>query len=121
MNKIEIVDNFYRSFRNGGITKEIFTNDYHFKGVIKGYNDMGRDEFVETFNKIAPLVKDHKILDYCEQDNKIWVYINFVSNPEEVMDTKFVDMFWIRDGKISRLETVFDPRAFFVLPQFEES
>ncbi len=121
MKKLDVVENFYTSFRAGKIVKEIFTDDFHFKGVIKGFNDMDREEFVETFNKIAPLVKDHKILEYCEQGDKIWVYINFVSNPEEVMDTTFVDMYWIKNGKISRLDTVFDPRAFFVLPEFAEN
>lgn len=120
MDNLQIVQGFYDAFRDGVLTENHFTEDFHFTGVIRGFDDMDRQTFVRAFNQIAPLVQEHRLNDVVAEKERVFVSLDFISHPAEVKDTRFADLFFLRDCKISRLITHFDPRAFFVLPEFQE-
>lgn len=121
MENKNIVLKFYKAFQTGTLNADLFTEDFHFTGIIEGFNDMRRSEFVDAFNKISPLVREHRLSDLVCENDKVFVSLDFISNPPEVKDTRFADLFTCREGKISQLITHFDPRAFFVLPEFNEN
>lgn len=120
MDNLQVVKRFYDAFRNGALTENDFTEDFHFSGVIRGFDDMDRQTFVRAFNQIAPLVKEHRLNELVAERERVFVSLDFISHPPAVRDTRFADLFFLREGKIARLVTHFDPRAFFVLPEFQE-
>ena len=120
MDAMQVVLKFYEDFRNAALSEDLFTEDFHFQGIIKGFDDMEREAFVAAFNQLSALVKEHRLQEIVCEGERVFVSLNFISQPNEVNDVRFADLFICKDGRIDRLITHFDPRAFFVLPMFQE-
>jgi len=120
MKNRETVLKYYENFENGNLTEDLFTKDFHFTGVIEGFKSMNAVQFVQEFNQLSQLLKNAKLNHVIEDNEKIFVSLDFFSTMPEVVPTRFADLFICEMGKIKELITHFDPRAFFSLPQFQQ-
>ncbi len=107
-----IIQQHLDCWKNKDFSKAAYATDLHFKGPLDEFRKAS--DFTTQATTVSQIVTDIVILQkFVEGDNAATLY-NFVTNtPVGIM--RIAEFYQLKNGKITSIETIFDPRATIAL------
>ena len=115
MSNIEIIKNYFETFFSGTAqhtaVRSWLTDDFHFRGPLMTANSADQyvrqlgsfGDDIEMFAEVRQLVADQDM---------VAVLVEFRGPSGNIV---YAQWFTMREGKIARLEVIYDPRSFLAV------
>jgi len=111
-NGIETVKKFFQAWNNKDIDAigDLLTDDTVYEGPL--FTWKSKEEYLKGIKPILPGFVEIKMIQQMENGNTVFTIEDITANfPEGPITVHVAEVTEIRDGKIAKSKTYFDPRA----------